>query len=84
MSDNNKSGPNAISPSFCAHAWEQTHVTPMGIVKPCCIFDGPIKNSNNKPYRISDAPIEEIWNSPHYREIRRKMLNGEVVPECAK
>ncbi len=70
--------------SMCLHAWQQIHVTPIGVVKPCCIFDGPLKNKNNKTIRINDEEINGIWNSDAFKELRLKMLRGETVPECIK
>lgn len=76
--------PDSISRSFCSLAFNQLHVSPMGNVKPCCIYDGIIKSDDGSTLRISDGTIEEIWNNSHLKEVRQKMLRGDVVPECAK
>lgn len=76
--------PNKFSKSFCVYPFTQIAVSPVGVVKPCCIFDGPLKKEDGTTLLISDLKVEEIWNSTHYREIRRKMLQGEPVQECAK
>lgn len=78
------SNPNDISKSFCSFAFNQVHVSPMGNVKPCCIFDGAIKDEQGNAIRISDDKISSIWNGSHFAEIRRRMLEGETVQECRK
>ena len=69
---------------FCLSPWNQIHVTPIGVVKPCCIFDGGLKDENNKTIRITDDKIENIWNGKAFKDIRLKMINGEKIPECKK
>jgi len=80
MSDEEKK----ISKTLCVFAWRQVHVTPIGVVKPCCIFDKPLLNENGKTIRINDASIEEIWNSKAFKEIRTKMIKGEEISGCIK
>jgi MoaA/NifB/PqqE/SkfB family radical SAM enzyme len=70
--------------TFCTLAWNQIHVTPIGVVKPCCIFDGPLLNEDKKSIRINDDKIEAIWNSSAFKELRLKMLRGEEIHECKK
>ncbi len=70
--------------TFCSLAWKQIHVTPTGVVKPCCIFDGGLRNQDGKVLRIGDAGIEDIWNSQELRDLRLQMLNGESVSDCKK
>ena len=37
---------------------------------------------NDEPMSLYSSSIEEIWNSPHLRDIRRSMFKGEEVFEC--
>lgn len=70
--------------TICTLAWRQLHVTPIGVVKPCCIYDTAMKDEEGKPLLINDAPVEQIWNSSPFRDVRKKMLNGEKLPGCKK
>lgn len=81
---NQGSHPNIISPSFCGFAFKQLHVTPAGVVKPCCLFDGALRNDKEEPFVFGEVDIETIWNSSHLRSIRSKMIDGEQIPECTK
>ncbi len=80
----NKALPAVSEKTFCLSPWNQIHVTPIGVVKPCCIFDGGLKDENKKVIRINDDRVENIWNSSAFRELRLKMLSGVQVPECKK
>jgi MoaA/NifB/PqqE/SkfB family radical SAM enzyme len=73
-----------LSNSFCALAWKQLHVTPTGVIKPCCIFDGGLKSAEGKVLRIGDADIQDIWNSTELTSLRLQMLNGDMIPDCKK
>lgn len=73
-----------IPKTLCLFAWNQMHVTPIGVVKPCCIFDGSLKNEDQKSIRVNDNEIEHIWNSEAFRDLRLKMLRGEEIPGCKK
>ena len=75
---------NISEKTLCLSPWNQIHVTPIGVVKPCCIFDGGLKNENNRTIRINDENVDNIWNGKAFRELRLKMLKGEKIPECKK
>lgn len=75
---------NKVSKTFCIFAWNQLHITPIGVVKPCCIFDGALKDEDQKAIRINDGDLESIWNGKGFKDLRLKMINGEHVSECVK
>ena len=62
---------------FCMAPWTSAMVYMYNEVKPCCTFTGSVGDS-------SKQSLKEIWNSPEFKEIRRKMLNGEPVAGCTK
>lgn len=74
----------APNDAFCLSPWNQIHVTPIGVVKPCCVFDGGLQNENYKTIRITDDKVENIWNGKAFKDLRLKMLKGEKIPECKK
>jgi len=55
---------------------------PDGLLRICCHASQHIKKRGN-PMSVYDYPIEEIWNSDHFRSVRRNMLEGKRVPDCA-
>ncbi len=65
------------SKSFCMLPWVHTHILPSSNVKPCCVcpYNKPIDN-------VKDSSIKEIWNNEEYKNLRKKMLNGESNENC--
>lgn len=50
-------------------------INPNGDVNPCFYILTKMGN-------IKEQSFEEIWNSPKYREFRRKMVENNLVPIC--
>lgn len=67
------------SKTFCILPWVHQYVDPGGEVRPCCAFD-----TNYKTGTMKENTLEEIWNSEETRDIRKKMIDGEIVPGCRK
>ena len=68
---------------LCIHPWSQLNITPSGSIRLCCH-----QKDNNGSYdnfgNIKTDSIEEIFNGPGMRRVRRQMLKGEAPPECRK
>ena len=73
--------PQALGESkvFCVLPWLGLNIAPNGDVYPCCAFvnDSPVGS-------LRTARLEEIWNSESWRDVRRRMLAGEEVPQCRR
>lgn len=67
------------SKTFCILPWVHQYVDPGGEVRPCCAFDTDYKIGTMK-----ENTLKEIWNSEETKSIRKKMLNGELIPGCSK
>lgn len=66
-----------VSESFCMLPWMHMHILPGSSAVPCCVwpYDQEVGNVKNQS-------LKEIWNGEEYKELRRKMLNGEKVAGC--
>jgi radical SAM protein with 4Fe4S-binding SPASM domain len=65
------------SSTFCMYPWIHFHAYPTGAAYPCCQAD--------MEFPIGDMrknTIQEIWNQPPMKEIRRQMLNEKSVSAC--
>ena len=65
------------SSTFCMYPWIHFHAYPTGSAYPCCMAD--------MQFPIGDMrknTIQEIWNQPPMKEIRRQMLNEQPVSAC--
>lgn len=47
----------------CYAGYAACAVNPVGVVTPCCDMDGPLS--------VRDMPLEEIWRSREFQELRR-------------
>ena len=74
--------------SLCMAPWVHTYLSPQTERRMCCASREPAQNF--KQYIDTQAgsgeyipiTLDEHWNSPHMRNVRRRMMAGETLPEC--
>jgi hypothetical protein len=59
--------------SFCIVPWVHSHISAQGERQLCCISD------HNFGINVT---LDEMWNGPEMKSIRKKMLNGEKLSMC--
>ncbi len=69
-------------PSFCTVPWKHLYVCNSGTVKICCATK-ELHDDNGEPLNIHKHSMDQIWNSNHLRRVRRDMVMGKPVKECA-
>ncbi|MFQ5835424.1 MAG: SPASM domain-containing protein, partial [bacterium] len=63
----------------CRRIWETITILSNGDVVPCC-YD---YNSEMKVGNIREQPLSEIWASPAYRELRKRIYyQKDSIPKC--
>ena len=77
--------PRRVHPekTFCVLAWKHLQINPEGTAKLCCRAGGSVCDSSGQPLSLDTHSLTEIWHSPHMVEVRRKMVSGERLSECA-
>ena len=68
--------------TFCVFPWVHAMTRPHGTMQPCCTSTVELKRDSGTPYYLWESSIADVWNSAHYREIRRQMLAGGKVAGC--
>lgn len=63
--------------SFCILPWMHMHTSDSGKTTPCCMY-----KSNDILGNANVDSLESIWNDKPMREIRQRMLAGELVEGC--
>lgn len=63
--------------NVCAYPWQQMNIDLTGEVVPCCYWSG-YGNAGKPLGNTNENSIEEIWNGPAYRELRRANATGEL------
>ena len=74
-----------MSKVFCNKPFDHNYVHPNGKIRLCCATLQDLPTDNN--YNLFDAnkhSVEDYWNSNRMKEIRRKMIAGEKIRDCAK
>ena len=59
--------------SFCLAPWIHSYISPQGLRQICCVAE--------HNFGINQ-PLESIWNSDEMKNIRTKMMNGEILSAC--
>lgn len=66
--------------NFCIAPWLHTHIWPDGSVYPCCTWD----NRVGKMGSIKDKPLQEVWNSEPYKNLRKDFLENKQPEGCTR
>jgi radical SAM protein with 4Fe4S-binding SPASM domain len=69
-----------VSPTVCAVPWMHLNFEPDGRVVPCCLASADNYESGN----INTQKLEDIWNSPNQRALRKQMMQGIEPKICHK
>ena len=68
--------------------WVHTYLSPQTERRMCCASREPAQNFEQYidtaagTGRYIPVTLEAHWNSEHMRSVRRRMMNGETLPEC--
>lgn len=68
--------------------WTHTYVSPQTERRMCCASREPARNfqqyidTASGTGQYQPITLEQHWNSDHMKSVRRRMMAGEVLPEC--
>ena len=74
--------------TLCMAPWTHTYLSPQTERRMCCASREPAQNFEQYidtaagTGRYIPITLDEHWNSEHMRSVRRRMMAGEVLPEC--
>lgn len=75
--------------TFCVAPWTHTYLSPQSERRLCCASREQAswqkqyidsKGADSNEYQ--PISLEEHWNSEHMKSVRRRMLDGDTIPEC--
>jgi len=75
--------------TLCMAPWTHTYLSPQTERRLCCASREPAQNFeqyiDTKAGTGTYIPItlEQHWNGEHMKSVRRRMMAGETLPECA-
>jgi hypothetical protein len=74
--------------SLCLAPWTHTYLSPQTERRMCCASREPAQNftqyidTTAGTGQYIPITLDEHWNSDHMRSVRRRMMAGEILPEC--
>jgi hypothetical protein len=74
--------------NLCMAPWVHTYLSPQTERRMCCASREPAQNfqqyidSSAGTGKYIPVTLEEHWNNDHMKSVRRRMMDGEVLPEC--
>lgn len=75
--------------NLCLAPWTHTYLSPQTERRMCCASREPAQNfeqyidTKSGTGRYIPLTLEEHWNGEHMKSVRRRMMAGETLPECA-
>jgi len=73
---------------MCLAPWVHTYLSPQTERRMCCASREPAQNfeqyidTSAGTGKYIPVTLEQHWNSDHMKSVRRRMMNGETLPEC--
>lgn len=80
--------PDQRPASLCMAPWTHTYLSPLTERRMCCASREPAQNFQQYIDTVGGSgkyipiTLDQHWNSDHMRSVRRRMLTGEILPEC--
>jgi hypothetical protein len=74
--------------TLCMAPWTHTYLSPQTERRLCCASREPAQNfqqyidTSAGTGKYIPVTLEEHWNGNHMRDVRRRMMAGETLPEC--
>jgi hypothetical protein len=74
--------------NLCMAPWVHTYLSPQTERRMCCASREPAQNfqqyidTSAGTGRYIPVTLEQHWNSDHMQSVRRRMMAGEILPEC--
>ena len=69
---------------FCVLPWVSLEASPIGTVRPCCLADDEIVDSNSVKFNLKSADFKDIQNSEYMYQLRQAFLAGKQPATCRK
>lgn len=74
--------------TLCMAPWVHTYLSPQTERRMCCASREPAQNfeqyidTSTGTGKYIPRTLDEHWNSEHMKSVRRRMIAGELLPEC--
>jgi MoaA/NifB/PqqE/SkfB family radical SAM enzyme len=69
---------------FCVLPWVSLETSPIGSVRPCCLAEDEIKDTDGNKYSLLTHDLNEVHNSAYMQKLRQEFLDGKKPQTCRK
>ena len=69
---------------FCVLPWVSLETSPIGTVRPCCLAEDEIKDTDGNKYSLLTTDLNEVHNSDYMQKLRQEFLDGKKPQTCRK
>jgi MoaA/NifB/PqqE/SkfB family radical SAM enzyme len=69
---------------FCILPWVSLEASPVGTVRPCCLAEDEIVDSELIKFNLATADLKEIQDSVYMSQLRKAFLVGKRPSTCRK
>lgn len=69
---------------FCILPWVSLEASPVGTVRPCCLAEDEIVDSELIKFNLATADLKEIQDSLYMSQLRKAFLAGKRPSTCRK
>lgn len=69
---------------FCVLPWVSLETSPVGTVRPCCLAEEEIVDSDSVKFNLASANLKTVQNSEYMRQLRQEFLAGQRPATCRK
>lgn len=69
---------------FCVLPWISLETSPIGTVRPCCLAEDEIVDSNNVKFNLATADLKAVQDSEYMYQLRQAFLVGSRPKTCRK
>ena len=69
---------------FCVLPWVSLEASPIGTVRPCCLADDEIVDSQGQKFDLKQSRFGDIQSSDYMQNLRQQFIDGEQPQTCRK
>lgn len=69
---------------FCVLPWISLETSPVGTLRPCCLAEHEIQDSDGVKFNLTTADLGTVQNSAHMQQLRQAFLLGQKPSTCRK
>ena len=70
--------------TFCVLPWLSLETSPIGTVRPCCLAEDEITDTEDNKYSLLSTDLDEIHNSQYMQNLRQEFIDGKKPDTCRK